>query len=88
MRSPEALDGDQSGLDFAPLQNSREKLKIFKYIAVFVPIKAYILAVLAGRSLSMGKQSKLKLLFGISANLTWFKVFGPAAFTTLQLSFF
>ena len=47
MRSSEAeaLDGYQSGLDFAPLQNSREKLKIFKHIAVFVLIKAYTLVV-------------------------------------------
>jgi hypothetical protein len=35
LRSPEALGGDQSGLDFAPLQNSREKLKNLKHIAVF-----------------------------------------------------
>jgi hypothetical protein len=28
----------------------------------------------------MGKLSKIEIIFVISAHLTWFKVFGPAAF--------
>jgi len=45
VRSPEALDGDHRGSDFARFQNSREKLKNLKHIAVFVLVKAYTLVV-------------------------------------------